>query len=44
VKNMGHIKMKRSTRHYLSLFGTLAVLAVAFFFGFVVGLVVGQMF
>jgi hypothetical protein len=39
---MGHLRVKKSTRHYLSLFGTLAVLVVTFFIGFVVGLVVGR--
>jgi len=40
---MGHIKMKRSTRHYMSVGGTFIVLAVTFFLGFIAGLAVGSM-
>jgi len=38
---MGHVRMKRSTRHYLSVIGTLAVMGVCFFFGFLLGLAIG---
>jgi len=40
---MGHAIKKRSTRHYLSVGGTVAVIAVVFFLGFLVGLTVGGM-
>jgi len=40
---MGHVRMKRSTRHYLSVLGTFAIMGVCFFLGFVIGLAVGNM-
>jgi len=40
---MGHIRVKRSTRHYMSVGGTFIVMGVCFFLGFIVGLLVGNM-
>jgi len=39
---MGHLRVKRSTRHYMSVGGTFAVMGVCFFIGFVIGLAVGS--
>jgi len=38
---MGHINIKKTTRHYMSVGGTFIVLAVTFFLGFIVGVAIG---
>jgi len=37
---MGHIRVKNKTRKYMSIFGTILVIALSFGFGFVLGALV----
>lgn len=41
---MGHLRIKRTTRQYMSIGGTFLVLGITFFLGFLVGLAVGAIF
>jgi len=38
---MGHIRVKKTTRQYMSAIGTLFVIGFTFFIGFIFGVLVG---